>query len=86
MKTIYKYNLDLGGNTFEMPADADVLTAQMQHGRITLWAKVDTDKSPMKRRFTVFGTGHQMYEGLEYIATVQQAEGALIWHIFEEMD
>lgn len=88
MKTIWKYPLEFAGyvQTFEMPVGAEVLTAQVQHGRICLWALVE-DKLPAvyDRNFIILGTGHENREQgeLKYVATVQMENGSLIFHIFE---
>jgi hypothetical protein len=86
MKTIYKYTLELADHqTIEVPADAEFLTAQMQNGKLCVWAIVDTDNLTEKEYFVIVGTGSGMPDRpkiLQFLGTVQQAGGALIWHVF----
>jgi hypothetical protein len=83
MQTIWKYTL-LPDQTLEMPAGAQVLTVREQGATIALWAKVDTLAPTEKRRFVVFGTGHEMPGlALVYIGTAMLQGGALVLHAFE---
>ena len=85
MTTIYKYTLRPGRTMLQMPADAQVLTVQMQDGTPCLWAKVDPTKPAELRTFDVYGTGHTMPDDppMLYVATFQMEGGALVWHVFE---
>jgi hypothetical protein len=43
VKVIYKYTLEVTDEQeVKMPANAQILCVQVQHGRPTLWALVDT--------------------------------------------
>lgn len=84
MNTIWKYILpfDLSRNLL-MPEGAQVLTAQLQDGRITLWARVSPPGPMTTRRFLIVETGHPVdLTDTHYIATVQDAE--CVWHVFED--
>lgn len=82
-RTIHKYPLTIGRTVHEMPAGADVLTAQDQYGTLTLWASVDLINQRARRFFDVYGTGHALpADPGKYIATVQMRDG-LVWHVFE---
>ncbi len=87
MKTIWKYQLAVGAeNRFGMPRGAEVLTVQIQHGQICLWAIVDYEARQEERAFHVAGTGHELPSTVghvNYIGTVQEAHGQLVWHVFE---
>lgn len=96
MERVYKYPLYIDDfQEVEMPQGAEILcvqTANAPYGSRTsetptLWAKVDDTKPIEVRRFRVFGTGHPMeYEHeLVYIGTTQQNNGALVWHVFENI-
>lgn len=94
MNTIWKFPLKFDDFfTITMPRDAKILTVQMQHGVITLWALVDPASVTEERRFRIVGTG-QPLEGnlwdLVYRGTVQDSRAALgegwhefVWHVFE---
>lgn len=88
MFAVWKYELkvDDGPQIINMPAFAQVLTVQEQHGRLMLWAKVNTTVKLDQRVFHVVGTGHPhdwMAEA-DYIGTLQAMNGTLIWHVFEK--
>jgi len=85
MKTIWKYELDSPDCTLHMNTGSKVLTVQMQGNKVNLWAIVDSHDGVIKsRRFLIIGTGQEMPSiECEYLATVQQANGLLVWHIFE---
>lgn len=87
MKTIWKFGLALDDIVeLAMPRYARLLTVQMQRGIPHLWAVVDTDQPVVKRRFRVFGTGHQMdLDHSNYIGTFQINGGSLVFHLFEAL-
>lgn len=85
---IFKYDLELTDKqTIDLPTNAIILTVQYQHGGLRLWAKVDENTTTRKRKIRIIGTGHE-FEGYNwlYITTVQDLEGLLIWHIFEDAE
>jgi hypothetical protein len=85
MNSIWKWTLTPGRTDLHMPADAQVLTVQMQGGQPQLWARVDPAKPKEWRTFDVYGTGHSMPDDprMRYVATFQMDGGALVWHVFE---
>ena len=85
MTMIYKYVLQPGRNVIQLPQFTQVLTVQMQDDDMCLWARVNITKPLNTRVFDVVGTGHAMSDDprLLYVATVQMAGGALVWHVFE---
>lgn len=85
MLTIHKYELEPGANVVLMPRDAQVLTVQVQRRVPCMWAKVDPTQPTEPRTFAIYGTGHDVPADprLRYVGTFQQAEGALVWHVFE---
>lgn len=87
MKSIFKYPLEaIDRQYIEMPEGATILTVQTQHGLLCLWAIVNNQNNLEKRTIIILGTGHDVpREQLEYIGTVQMENGALIWHVFEEV-
>jgi hypothetical protein len=69
-----------------MPSQAKVLCVQTQGGIPHIWAEVETDNAPVVRKFRVVGTGHAMPAvGLQYLGTYQVLDGALVWHVYEEL-
>jgi len=88
MKSVYKYKLQIGGEQqIELPIDAEILTVQVQRGKLCLWALVDTESVvKVTHRFYVYGTGHNVHddEHKKYIGTFQLADGDLVFHVFKE--
>ena len=86
MKTIWKYPLEnKTEQTVLMPSGSKILTAQMQHDKITLWGIATTDLPKVPRNIEILGTGHPSPEQVrEYIGTVQD-ECEEVWHIFERI-
>jgi hypothetical protein len=84
---IFKYKIPQVGFIVDvlMPIGAQILSVQSQNGAIQLWALVDPNVDWEPRSFIAFGTGHEISDELilKYLSTVQEAGGALIWHVFE---
>jgi len=64
-----------------IPSDAVPLSAQLQHGRVTVWYTTVNNLLDSRRVFYV-GTGHVINDGHAYVGTVQ--DGSLVWHVFLE--
>lgn len=84
--TIWKYPLIIEDEqTLQMPRGAVILSAQVQHGSLFLWAMVDPTQPHDERDIEIIGTGMEFSEApRNYIGTVQMAGGNLVWHIFEK--
>lgn len=83
-ETIYKYQIEVTDvQAVVMPEGARILSAQMQLGRLCLWAAVETANKPSARSIWVYGTGNPAFgmPGKRHIETVQ--DGPLVWHVFE---
>ncbi len=84
--TVYKYLVPLEDEpVLELPKGAQVLSFQVQHERMVLYALVNPDARHEKRRFRLAGTGHPIDAELplRFIGTVQLHGGALVFHLFE---
>ena len=90
MKRIWKFPFELKDEIeLEMPAGAQVLTADMQGDTPCLWAIVEVTNVGSyvidTREFHLFGTGHPMPScPLKYVATFQMVGGSLIWHLLRK--
>ena len=86
MKTIYKYELMSDGKLM-LPNGATVLRVAAQGDAICLWAEVDPERSQLERYFEVFGTGHEIPEGMGidrvYLDTVFM--GQYVFHVYERL-
>lgn len=84
---IYKYPLEVTDRQdVEMPQGAKILSVQTQGEVVCLWALVDKQREIVRRKIRILGTGHEHEESYTsgYIGTTQQANGALVWHVFDE--
>jgi len=87
VKSIWKFALKEDDfQTVSMPPQSKVLTAQVQNENICIWALVDPNFS---QRFVypvwVDGTLHVVLDAAiqgRYVASVQLAGGALVFHVF----
>ncbi len=89
MKTIWKFPVPLTDEStvLEMPANAEILTAQVQGDQPQLWAIVDPTAVTELRTFRTYGTGHRIDQDPgRYVATYQLHGGGLIFHVFEIVD
>lgn len=91
MRSIYKYDIVNTSNGIIEGPITKLLTAQVQHGTIVVWAEVDTEAP--NRKFEVFplGTGWPLdppagkeciLDTHTYLSTVQMAGGSLIFHVY----
>ena len=85
---IWKYPLEVvPQQTVEMPFGSKILTVQVQQETPCLWALVDPGLYTVRREIHIVGTGHELeisLSALKYINTFQQANGSLVWHVFEK--
>lgn len=88
--TIWKYSLNVTDRqSLNMPIGSRLLTVQIQHGQLNLWALVDPKIEDREDRIILKrGTGRpiERHPGLlVYISTVQDLGGNSVWHFFEEI-
>ena len=83
VKTIWKFDFDVSDSTQlrDMPDASQVLSVQVQSGKICLWASVFPDNQLRTRAFRVRGTGHEWGVGEEWVGTVQMPP--FVWHLLE---
>lgn len=92
---IFKYEVPIKDNffidcfTLDLPANSKILTFQAQNNKPFIWVLVDQDNPPVTRYFTINGTGYEIeypvLDALIYIGTIQMSNGALVWHLFEDV-
>lgn len=80
---VYKFGpLMFGTNVVKMYTGAQILTAQLQHEQLYVWALVNPDLPSIMRHLMVVPTGQAFDStGLEWLATVQDP-GARVVHVF----
>lgn len=92
MKSVYKYELPIEGKPkVDMKNGADVLSVNVQYGKLVVWAMVNPKAKDGKREFLVVGTGHDIQdEGktkidlykYEFVGTVLAQGGKLVLHVW----
>lgn len=82
MKVIWKYHLKEIKETFRVPAGAQVLSAQLQDGKLAVWMMVDSHVTALQEiTFQLFMTGEEFDPaGLTYLDTYQV--GWMVCHVF----
>lgn len=87
MKTIHKFQFDMEKNRtqihgFPMAMHSRILTVQVQHGLVTMWAEVETEAPIVVREFIINGTGQPMHPRCGvYIGSVGLS--GYVWHVYE---
>ena len=81
---IWKYDLEVTDyQKFEIPKLAQILTVQVQDGKVRIWCLVDPEEGLTFREFRTAGTGHPIKEqGWVYLGTYQLNGGNFIGHVF----
>lgn len=91
MRSIFKYDVVEAKNGIIEGPITKLLTAQVQHGSIMVWAEVDTDAENVRYQVIPIGTGWPLdaptgeqcvLDSHQYIGTVQLAGGGLIFHVY----
>jgi hypothetical protein len=91
MRSIYKYDITTAENGIIEGPIVKLLTAQVQHNTIVVWAEVDTSKPNRKFQILPIGTGWPLdapagkdciLDTHSYISTIQIAGGSLVFHIY----
>jgi len=82
---IWKYELEVGSQRIEMPVGARLLDIQCQRGKPCLWVLCDPSATMCRRRFEMYGTGHDTRREVgEYVGTFQMDCGYVVFHVFDE--
>ncbi len=80
---IWKYVFDGDIHRTVVEGALKPLCANVQGNSMCVWGEVDTSKDSQMWRFTVHATGADLPPGRgDYIGTVLQADGKLVWHVY----
>jgi hypothetical protein len=91
MRSIYKYDIVTAENGIIEGPITKLLTAQVQHNSIVVWAEVDTTAPNRKFQIIPIGTGWPLdapagkeciLDTHTYINTIQMAGGSLVFHVY----
>jgi hypothetical protein len=91
MRSIYKYDIVTAENGIIECPITKLLTAQVQHNSIVVWAEVDTTAPNRKFQIIPIGTGWPLdapagkeciLDTHTYISTIQMAGGSLVFHVY----
>lgn len=82
---IWKWEIEVtDSQEVMMPQGAKLLDVQLQHGQCCIWALCDEQAPKAPRKIAIYGTGNAIPdEPGEYIATLQERGGALVFHAFD---
>jgi hypothetical protein len=83
-RSVWKYTVPIADAvaSLVMPALAQIVRVGTQEpGQVTFWAEVSPDGPTVLRGFRVYGTGHTIAPGDEYVGTT--FEGPFVWHLYE---
>ena len=84
MRVIYKYVFD-DSDYMEILAHVErFLKADIQNGKMVVWAEVDPGVVPTHYALYIMPTGARLPASFRYIDTVPELDGQLIWHIYYE--
>lgn len=91
MKQVWKFALEpdeTGRCLVELPWHSRVLCVQLQVGRPHIWVLVEPLTTAKQTfAFYIIGTGHPVPDlQLDYLGTFQLANGALIYHVFRDIN
>ncbi len=83
MRVVFKYLLAPNITPVMAPKHAIPLKVGAQEGKMYLWMEVDTDQLLTEYHYSVFGTGHNMFECTgTYVDTVFM--DSFVFHIYIE--
>lgn len=85
--TIWKFAVEPGPFTLDLPQYARSLTVQTQgEDNVSLWVLCSPEQPKKPRRFWSLGTGHDasLIANWTYIGTFQFEATGLVFHLFEE--
>lgn len=90
MRKIYKYPLYIRQKqTLSLPKGYQIISVGVQHSQLQLWVMVDINEIINEDvNFEIYVTGHWIEtepHWLNHIGTVQEMDGSLVWHIFQNI-
>lgn len=80
---IYRYEVPVDDRWHPLQLSGEVLHVDCRNARVVeLWA-MHHEGPKAVRSFRVYGTGHPLPDGVDYIGTAIAPGGQLVWHLVE---
>lgn len=88
-KIIYKYPFHFGGVAEIRIGHPVFVAAQFpEDSAPTIWVEHDwedlSSDSVHYERYSLYGTGHNVPDNMEYIGSAICAQGTLVWHVYRQ--
>ena len=85
-KKVFKYPLLFvdGWQSVDMPNGAHPVFVAMQHGKLTVWAEVDTEEPLYPVELGIWGTGHNIPDDAEHVGST--LDGLFVWHVWRRKE
>lgn len=88
MKTIWKYELELGMNEIQIPSGYQFLDVQLQRGKPCAWFLIEQNNQRVDCKIRIIMTGYGIYDddakNLTYWGTFQLLSENLVFHVFHD--
>jgi hypothetical protein len=85
METIWKFPLELGNEQYiSIPNGYTPLWVAVQDRNPYLWCRVDTEKSMVKEKILIYGTGHPLSNNTGKHLGSFMLYDSLVFHVFSE--
>lgn len=80
---IYRYEVPVDDRWHPLQLTGPIVHVDCRNPRfVEVWA-IHTDSPPVTRSFRVYGTGHPLPSGAQYVGTALAPGGQLVWHLIE---
>jgi hypothetical protein len=78
----YEVGID-GPMTHGLTGDPVHVGALAYGSGMEFWAEHDEAKPVRERTFQIFGTGHHLTAGAQWVGTAQRTPEGYVWHLYE---
>lgn len=81
-RAVWKYVISAGRASFPIPTGGVILFVGLDPltENPAIWVEVDPSATKVGRHFAIYGTGHEITEGVYVGSTIQ---GPFAWHVYE---
>ena len=83
VRTVWKFDLELGANAIEVYEGARVVRVGFDGGgKRCVWVEVETSRPAAVLELVVVGTGHHIPGDAEHVGSFME-DGYFIWHAYQ---